>query len=236
MTRRILVADDNPKIVEVLSAYLTAEGFDVDVANDGTEALAAAQEHVPDLALLDVMMPGLDGIELTKRLQREHDVPVILVTARSDEVDRLIGLEVGADDYVVKPFSPREVVARVKAVLRRAGCAGPGAGSGVIRLDELEIEPDARSVTLDGRAIELTRTEFDMLATMAAHPGRVYSRMQLMEAAQGDAYEGYERTVDAHVKNLRRKLGDDPRDPRWVRTVFGVGYKIDPHTHEGDAR
>jgi two-component system alkaline phosphatase synthesis response regulator PhoP len=221
MPRTILIADDNPKIVEVLSAYLTAEGFEVVTAADGPAA-----ERVPDLALLDIMMPGVDGIELTKRFQRDHGLPVILVTARTDEIDRLIGLEVGADDYIAKPFSPREVVARVKAVLRRADHTGAGGGA-VMRVGALEVDPDARRVTVDGSSIELTRTEFDLLATLAAHPGRVYTRMQLMEAAQGDAFEGYERTIDAHVKNLRRKIGDDPRSPRFVQTVFGVGYKLE---------
>jgi DNA-binding response OmpR family regulator len=228
MSRRILVADDNPKIVEVLEAYLTSEGFDVETVADGAAAAAAVERRVPDLALLDVMMPGLDGIELTRRFQREHDLPVILVTARSDEVDRLIGLEVGADDYIVKPFSPREVVARVKAVLRRVERDERHGDDEVVSVRELRIDKGARRVTLEGEPVELTRTEFEILVTMASHPGRVYSRMQLMEAAQGDAFEGYERTVDAHVKNLRRKLGDDPRSPRWVLTVFGVGYKIEP--------
>jgi DNA-binding response OmpR family regulator len=229
MARRILVVDDNPKITEVLSAYLAAEGFEVEVAADGPSAIAAVDREPPDLALLDIMLPGVDGVELTRRFQREHDLPVILVTARSDEIDRLIGLEVGADDYVTKPFSPREVVARVKAVLRRLdkACPPPSAEQ-VLRVGDLEVDPARRSVSVHGEPIELTRTEFDMLETLAAHPGRVYSRMQLMEAAQGDAFEGYERTVDAHVKNIRRKLGDDPRSPRYVQTVFGVGYKLEP--------
>lgn len=227
MPRTVLVADDNPKIVEVLTAYLTAEGFAVVTAPDGPSAIEAVAARVPDIALLDVMMPGVDGIELTRRFQREHGLPVILVTARSDEVDRLIGLEVGADDYIVKPFSPREVVARVKAVLRRIDQAGAAGGEPLLRVGELAVDPGSRTVTLGAGHIELTRTEFDILATLAAHPGRVYTRMQLMEAAQGDAFEGYERTIDAHVKNLRRKLGDDPRSPRYVQTVFGVGYKLE---------
>ena len=230
MSRTILVVDDNPKIVEVLQAYLTAEGFDVVTAADGPSAVEAVSSRVPDLALLDVMLPGIDGIELTRRFQREHDLPVILVTARIDEVDRLIGLEVGADDYISKPFSPREVVARVKAVLRRVerDRSGFGAGGGeTIRLGDLAIDLGGRDVTVADEHIELTRTEFDILVALAAHPGRVYTRMQLMEAAQGDAFEGYERTIDAHVKNLRRKLGDDPREPRYIRTVFGVGYKTE---------
>jgi DNA-binding response OmpR family regulator len=227
MTRTILIADDNPKIVEVLDAYLRAEGFEVVTASDGDAAAAAVADHVPDLAVLDVMMPGIDGLELTKRFQREHGLPVILVTARTDEIDRLIGLEVGADDYISKPFSPREVVARVKAVLRRVDRdSSPGHGE-VLTAEGLTVDLGGRSVSVDGTPADLTRTEFDILATLAAHPGRVYTRMQLMEAAQGDAYEGYERTIDAHVKNLRRKIGDDPRRPRYVQTVFGVGYKLE---------
>ena len=225
MSREVLVVDDNEKIVEVLAAYLTQEGFGVRTAADGPSALAEVERSVPDIARLDIMLPGIDGIELTKRFQRDHGLPVILVTARSDEVDRLIGLEVGADDYISKPFSPREVVARVKAVLRRAeGSRGAG---GVIRIGELEIDAERRRVSVDGEVRELTRTEFDILAAMAAHPGRVYSRLQLLEAATGDTYDGYERTVDAHVKNIRKKLGEDPRSPRYIHTVFGVGYKVE---------
>jgi len=229
MPRKILVVDDNPTIVEVLAAYLREEGFEVVTAADGPEAVAAAASARPDLALLDVMLPGIDGIELTRRFQREYDLPVILVTARTDEIDRLIGLEVGADDYISKPFSPREVVARVKAVLRRAERQDSPGPVEFLRVGDLVIDLGGRSVTAAGAPVQLTRTEFDILATLAAHPGRVYSRMQLMEAAQGVAYEGYERTMDAHVKNLRRKLGDDPKEPRYVETVFGVGYKLEVH-------
>ena len=227
MGRTILVVDDNPKIVEVLEAYLRADGFDVITAADGPAALAAVETRTPDLALLDIMLPGIDGLELTRRFQRDHDLPVILVTARVDEIDRLIGLEVGADDYISKPFSPREVVARVRAVLRRIDRVPSDETAPAIHLDGLAVDPAGRSVHVDGKQISLTRTEFDLLATMAAHPGRVYTRMQLMEAAQGFAFEGYERTIDAHVKNLRRKLGDDPKGPRFVQTVFGVGYKLE---------
>ena len=227
MKRTILVVDDNPKIVEVLDAYLRADGFEVVAAADGPGALAAVESHRPDLALLDIMLPGVDGLELTRRFQREHDLPVILVTARIDEIDRLIGLEVGADDYIGKPFSPREVVARVKAVLRRLDRASSDDGAATIRVGDLVVDPAGRSVEVAGAAVTLTRTEFDLLATLAAHPGRVYSRTQLMETAQGFAFEGYERTIDAHVKNLRRKLGDEPKEPRYIQTVFGVGYKLE---------
>ena len=228
MPRDVLVVDDNEKIVEVLTAYLEQAGFSVRSAVDGATAIAEVDRAVPDIALLDVMLPGVDGIELTRRFQREHGLPVILVTARSDEVDRLIGLEVGADDYISKPFSPREVVARVKAVLRRTG--DQRTGDETVRIGELSIDPERRAVAVQGRDVELTRTEFDILAAMAAHPGRVYSRLRLLEIATGDAFEGYERTIDAHVKNIRKKLGEDPRAPRYVHTVFGVGYKVEDRT------
>ncbi len=220
----VLVVDDNEKIVEVLAEYLDAAGFETVMAFDGPAALERLADARPDLALLDVMLPGLDGIELTKRFHA-MGVPVILVTARGDEVDRLVGLEIGADDYIVKPFSPREVVARVKAVLRR--CARVTDSSAPVSVGDLTIEPERREVRVGDRLVDLTRTEFDILLTMASHPGRVYTRLQLLEAASGDAFEGYERTMDAHVKNIRRKLGDDPKNPRYIRTVFGVGYKLE---------
>ncbi|MBA4370447.1 MAG: DNA-binding response regulator [Coriobacteriaceae bacterium] len=224
--RTVLVVDDNVKIVEVLSAYLQAEGFRAVAAYDGPTAEQMARSERPDIALVDIMLPGVDGLELTRRLQREHDLPVILVTARAEEVDRLVGLELGADDYITKPFSPREVVARVKAVLRRGERSARDGEGQVLRVGDLEVDTGTREVRAAGSLVELTRTEFDILATMAARPGRVYTRLQLLEAAQGDAFEGYERTVDAHVKNVRRKLGDDPKEPRYIRTVFGVGYKV----------
>lgn len=220
----VLVVDDNKKIVSVLAEYLEAAGYSAVVAYDGGEALARVAEHKPDLALVDVMLPGVDGFELTRRFQADG-IPVILVTARGDEVDRLVGLEIGADDYITKPFSPREVVARVKAVLRR--CARTPDASAPVEVRDLAIDPERREVKVGNTVVELTRTEFDILYTLASHPGRVYSRLQLLEAASDDVFEGYERTVDAHVKNIRRKLGDDPRDPRFVRTVFGVGYKME---------
>jgi len=229
VARKVLVVDDNAKIVEVLKAYLEAEGYEVFTAADGPTALATAADARPDIALLDVMLPGIDGIELTRRFQKEWDMPVILVTARVEEIDRLIGLEVGADDYITKPFSPREVIARVKAVLRRScrDAQGRMVSEGIVRVDGLEVDPTRRSVSVDGETLELTRTEFDLVMTLASHPGRVYSRLQLLELVSGDAFEGYERTVDAHIKNLRKKLGDDPKSPRFIHTVFGVGYKIE---------
>ncbi|MDI6712716.1 MAG: response regulator transcription factor [Anaerosomatales bacterium] len=227
MKKTVLVVDDNEKIVEVLAAYLQAAGYDVVTAHDGEGALAAVREKRPDIALLDIMLPGVDGIELTRRFQREHDLPVILVTAKTDEIDRLIGLEVGADDYVSKPFSPREVVARVKAVLRRVERASTAGAGEVVAVGDLVVDLSRREVTVGGVPVALTRTEFEILATMVSHPGRVYSRLQLLEAVSGDAFEGYERTIDAHVKNIRKKIGDDPKEPRYIRTVFGVGYKVE---------
>jgi DNA-binding response OmpR family regulator len=219
----VLVVDDNTKIVDVLAEYLRAEGFSAVTAFDGPSAIQLAASAHPDLALVDVMLPGIDGLELTRRFQADG-IPVILVTARTEEVDRLVGLELGADDYVTKPFSPREVIARVKAVLRR--CERQG-GVTSLSVGDLVIDRERRVVVLAGDDVELTRSQFDILAAMAAHPGRVYSRLQLLEASSGDAFDGYERTIDAHIKNIRRKLGDDPKNPRFVRTVIGVGYKLE---------
>jgi len=220
----ILVVDDNAKIVSVLAEYLRADGYEAVTAADGPAAVAAASKHHPDLALVDIMLPGIDGLELTRRFQADG-IPVILVTARSDEVDRLVGLQIGADDYITKPFSPREVVARVKAVLRR--CSRSRASTSVIHVGDLTVDSERREVRVGDTTADLTRTEFDILAMMAAHPGHVYSRLQLLEAASGDAFDGYDRTIDAHVKNIRRKLGDTPKEPRYIRTVFGVGYKLE---------
>lgn len=222
----ILVVDDNTTIVEVLAEYLRAAGYEPSMAYDGPQALAIAEKTPPDLALVDIMLPGIDGLELTRRFQAKG-IPVILVTARADEVDRLVGLELGADDYITKPFSPREVVARVRAVLRRCVRASEAETSQVLQVGELSVDRERRSVQVGDSVAELTRTEFDILAAMAAHPGRVYTRLQLVDASSDDAYEGYERTIDAHIKNIRRKLGDDPKDPTFVRTVFGVGYKVE---------
>ena len=220
----ILVVDDNESIVSALSEYLRASGYDVVTALDGPSAVEAAEAHSLDLALVDIMLPGIDGLELTKRFEAQG-LPVILVTAKSDEVDRLVGLELGADDYITKPFSPREVVARAKAVLRR--CAREDPEPTITTAGDLVIDHERRQVRAAERLVDLTRTEFDVLATMAAHPGRVYTRLQLLEASSGEAFEGYDRTIDAHVKNIRRKLGDDPRKPRYVHTVIGVGYKVE---------
>ncbi len=225
MAQRILVVDDEPEIVRVLRAYLERAGFAVSTAYDGPEALRRARQESPDLILLDLMLPGMDGLDVARELRRTSNVPLIIVTARVEETDRVLGLELGADDYVLKPFSPREVVARVRAVLRRAQGPLAQAHQPVYRLGPLTLDVARRAVDLDGAPIDLTRSEFEVLRLLLSAPGRVFTRLQLVEAAQGEAYEGYERTIDTHIKNLRRKLGDDPRRPTYVLTVHGVGYK-----------
>jgi two-component system alkaline phosphatase synthesis response regulator PhoP len=224
MSKRILVVDDEPKIVRVLRGYLESAGFQVIAAYDGTEAMAAFRNDAPDLIVLDLMLPEVDGLDVARAIRRESDVPIIMLTARVDEADRLIGLELGADDYVTKPFSPREVVARVRAVLRRV--SGPEPASRVLSVGDVLLDLDKRQASVGGRPVELTPTEFDLLATLVENPGRVFSRMQLLDKIQGYTYEGYERTIDAHVKNLRQKIEEDPRRPQYVLTVYALGYKF----------
>lgn len=224
MSKTILVVDDEPQIVRVLRGYLEAAGFQVIAAYDGTEALAAFRHEEPDLIVLDLALPELDGLDVARAIRRESDVPIIMLTARVDEADRLIGLELGADDYVPKPFSPREVVARVRAVLRRVGGSGPV--SRVLSAGDIVLELDKRQASVRSQPVELTPTEFDLLATLVESPGRVFSRMHLLDKIQGYAYQGYERTIDAHIKNLRQKIEQDPRHPRYILTVYGLGYKF----------
>ena len=220
----ILIVEDEVELVKVLRSYLENAGFSVLATGRGDQGLSLWQEKRPDLVLLDLNFPGMDGLDVARAIRRQGDTPIIMVTARVDEIDRLIGLELGADDYISKPFSPREVVARVKTVLRRAGVVQ--ASSQVILIADLEIDPEAFSVLRAGQSLEFTPTEFTILVTLASSPGRVYNRLQLLEATQGSAYEGYERTVDAHIKNLRSKLEPDPRNPQYIETVFGVGYRF----------
>jgi len=224
MDSLILIVDDEPQISAVISAYLTKSGYRTVTAQDGKSALEIFHEKNPALILLDLNLPGRDGLEVCQTIRQDSDVPIIMLTARSEETDKLVGLELGADDYIVKPFSPREVVARVKTVLRRSG---NGADSQVIKSNRLEIDFSQHTVLRDGQNIELTPTEFDLLFIMAQHPRRVFSRLQLLEKTQGTTYEGYERTIDAHIKNLRLKLEPDPRNPAFIQTVFGVGYKYE---------
>ncbi len=228
-TKKILVVDDEPQIVKVVKAYLEKAGFAVVSAADGSAALAVFQHEKPDLVILDLNLPGLDGMEVCRTIRRASDVPVMMLTARVEETDKLIGLELGADDYVIKPFSPREVVARVRTILRRT--AGAPFQSETIRVGDLQIDLDLHTVTLGKRSIELTPTEFGILVVLARQPRRVFSRLQIMEQAQGDAFEGYERTIDAHIKNIRIKLETNPRKPTHIQTVFGLGYKLEAATH-----
>ncbi len=225
MTKKILVVDDEPQIVKVLQLYLDQAGFQVATAIDGDEALAVFRREKPDFIILDLNLPGMDGLDVCKAIRKDSNVPILMLTARVEEADRLVGLELGADDYVVKPFSPREVVARVRTIFRRSE-ASPVEGE-VVRVGDLEIDLGSHTVLEAGSAIDLTPTEFNILITLARNPRRVFSRLQIMEQSQGDAYEGYERTIDAHIKNLRMKLEPDPRKPKYIQTVFGVGYKLE---------
>ena len=220
----VLVVDDEPKIARLLRDYLERAGFGVSVAHDGREALMRARTERPDLVILDLGLPELDGLDVTRRLRRDGDTPIIMLTARDDEIDRVAGLELGADDYVTKPFSPREVVARVRAVLRRRD--GSARTDAPLRAGPLELDPGRMETRVDGRLVDLTATEFALLAALARQPGRVYTRSQLLDAIHGSAFESYERAIDAHVKNLRRKLEPDPRRPSLLLTVHGVGYRL----------
>ncbi len=222
---RVLIVDDEPQISAVISAYLTKSGFRTVTAQDGKSALEIYHEKNPVLVLLDLNLPGRDGLEVCQMIRQNSDVPIIMLTARSEETDKLVGLELGADDYIVKPFSPREVVARVRTVLRRSG--GNTQDTTVIKTDGLEINLAQHTVIREKQLIDLTPTEFDLLVILAQHPMRVFSRLQLLEQTQGTTYEGYERTIDAHIKNLRLKLETDPHNPTYIHTVFGVGYKFE---------
>ncbi len=222
----ILIIEDERELVKILTSYLEKAGHTVISAYRGDSGYSLWQQKKPDLVLLDLNLPGMDGLDIAKEIRRQSETPVIMLTARVEEIDKLIGLELGADDYITKPFSPREVVARVKTVLRRAGSAQITAK--VLRVADLEIDLDAHQIKRGDDIIELTPTEFNILATLAAQPGRVLSRIQLLQAVQPDsfAYEGFERTVDAHIKNLRHKLEPDPKNPVYVETIFGVGYRF----------
>lgn len=223
--RQVLVVDDEPHIRTVLRAYLEADGFEVSEASDGSEAIAALRDGEPDLVLLDVMMPGLDGLEVLRQLRAFSDVYVIMITARAEEVDKLVGLGIGADDYVTKPFSPREVAARVKAVLRR-GRDGQVGGDTDLRFEGLKLDLAGREVDVSGTSVSLSSLEFDLLTALATAPGRVFSRAQLLEQVWGYDFYGDERVVDAHIRSLRALLGDDATSPHLIATVRGVGYKF----------
>ncbi len=224
MTKTVLVVDDKASVRRLVQEYLTEEGFRVVTAGNGREALFVARHEKPDLILLDLMMPEMGGYEFMRLYAGERDTSIILLTAKVEESDKVLGLELGADDYVTKPFSMRELVARIRAVLRRVDKASPAAG--VLRAAGITLDRGAHRVTVGERDVRLTPTEFDLLATLMAAPGRVFSRVELLTELQGVAFEGIERTVDVHVRNLRTKIEPDPGNPRYVETVFGVGYRF----------
>ena len=222
--RKVLVVDDEPKIVQLARDYLEHAGFTVVAAHDGKAALATARAQKPDLIVLDLGLPELGGLDVARTIRQESNVPIVMLTGRSEESDKLVGLELGADDYVTKPFSPKELVARVRAVLRRT--ERPRAESETVRVGEIVLDIPRMRTTVADRAVELTPTEFQLVATMAREPGRVFTRAQLLDAVHGVAFESYERAIDAHVKNIRHKLELEPARPRYLLTVYGVGYRF----------
>jgi DNA-binding response OmpR family regulator len=223
--KTVLIVDDEPEIVRLVRDYLERAGFEVMTAATGPDALREFMRRRPDLVILDLTLPETDGLDVARAIRRASDVPIIMLTARTDEADRVAGLELGADDYVTKPFSAREVVARVRAVMRRAQAAA--ARDDVVRVGEsMVLDAPRMQVQVDGREVLLTATEFQLLLYMARQPGRVFTRAQLLDAVHGVAIESYERAIDAHVKNIRRKIESDPRAPRHLQTVFGVGYRL----------
>ena len=227
-TQRILVVDDEPQVLEVLKLYLTRDGFRVNTAADGQAALAEYETHAPDLIVLDLMLPKVEGLEVFRRIRAKHATPIIMLTAKGDELDRVVGLELGADDYIVKPFSPREVVARVKNVLRRAVSTPveDDAEKPVVN-GELEIDPRTRLVQVGARRVELTGKEFDLLYFLAQHPGQVFTRAQLLDRVWGYEFFGDASTVTVHIRRLREKIEANPAEPQYLATVWGVGYKFE---------
>jgi two-component system alkaline phosphatase synthesis response regulator PhoP len=220
----VLVVDDEPKIVQLARDYLEHAGFAVLTAGDGASALQAARVRAPDLIVLDLGLPGLDGLEVMRSIRASASTPIVVLTARDTELDKLLGLELGADDYVTKPFSPRELVARVRAVLRRSERAIEPREH--LEVGELVLDVPRLRTTVAGRVVDLTATEFQILGTLAREPGRVFTRSQLLDAVHGVAFESYERAIDAHIKNIRRKIEADPARPRFIQTVYGVGYRV----------
>ncbi len=224
MAKKILVVDDKLELRTLLKSYLTQEGFDVCTANDGQEALYVARHEKPNLIILDLMMPEMGGYEFMRAYNREADTPVVILTAKLEENDKVLGLELGADDYVTKPFSPRELTARVRAVLRRA--EKQPSSQEILRIGTIELNWASRITTVNGQDVELTPSEFSLLGTLMGTPGRVFSRLELLDRLQGMAYEGYERTIDVHIRNLRAKVEPDPANPTYIETVYGAGYRF----------
>ena len=234
MAARVLVVEDEPTVSEVVERYLRREGYEVAVASDGLEGLRLAQEWAPELVVLDLMLPQVDGLEVCRRLRRESQVPIIMLTARGEETDRVVGLEMGADDYMVKPFSPRELVARIKSVLRRASPGPVQAPGGTLRFENLTINPLTRGVIAGGKDVRLTAKEFDLLVFFASNPGQVFARDQLMDRVWDYTYAADSSTVTVHIRRLREKIEADPMRPRYIKTVWGVGYKFESRTTEQD--
>jgi len=224
MPQTILIVDDEKRLVSLVQSYLTQEGYRVVTAYNGKDALPLAQKEKPDLIILDIMMPEMNGYDFMRAHRAEHDTPIIMLTAKVEDDDKIVGLELGADDYVTKPFKPRELMARVRNVLRRAG-KGEAKGK-TLRVANIILDRDSREVLVGDRSIDLTPSEFDLLAALMSTPGRVFSRLDLLDVIQGVRYEGYERTIDTHVKNLRSKIEADPRNPHYIETVYGVGYRL----------
>ncbi|HKB27905.1 MAG TPA: response regulator transcription factor [Candidatus Limnocylindrales bacterium] len=223
--KTVLVVDDEPRIAQLARDYLEHAGFAVLLAGDGKSGLQAIRTRQPDLVVLDLGLPELDGLEVTRAIRETSNLPIVMLTARDDELDRILGLELGADDYITKPFSPRELVARVRAVLRRTERAAADPGDRVV-VGDLALDASRLRTTVAGRVVELTPTEFSILLTMARQPGRIFTRSQLLDAVRGVAFESYERAIDAHVKNIRRKLEPEPHQPRYLLTVYGMGYRV----------
>lgn len=229
MASSILVVDDEMKIVALVKGYLEASGFEVIEAFDGKAALSAFRQKTPDCVVLDINMPGLDGLSVARELRKESNVPIIFLTALADEMDRILGLELGADDYITKPFSPRELVARVKAILRRSGGREDQEGAtgiSIITGGDIRLDTERHECLVKGQAVSLTSVQFDMLAFMMRKPGKVWSRLEILEGTIGPTHESYDRTIDAHIKNIRKILGDDIEQPLYIETVRGVGYRF----------
>jgi len=224
VTKTVLVVDDEMRLVSLVETYLTQSGYRVVTARNGVEALSIARRENPDLIILDIMMPEMDGYEFMRKYRAERDTPIILLTARVEDDEKVIGLELGADDYVTKPFRPRELMARVKAMLRRVGMKEPVAK--VLRAADISLDRECRTVQVGNRFVDLTPSEFELLAALVSAPGRVFSRLDLLDNIQGVRFEGYERTIDLHIKNLRAKIEPLPRSPRYIETVYGVGYRF----------
>jgi len=233
MAKTILVVDDEKHIRDMVKAYLTGEGFQVMTAKNGREALFIARQEKPDLILLDIMMPEMNGYDFVRFFTRESDIPIIMVTAKLDANDKVLGLELGADDYITKPFNMRELTARIRAVLRRSQKVGQEPD--LLRVGNIILNENARRVTIDGEIIELTPTEFYILATLMTSPGRVYARLDLIDESQGAVYEGYERSIDTHIRRLRGKIEPNPKNPRYVETVYGFGYRFNDQHPTGQA-